>query len=56
MVSVVFFKKIFVYFWLSGVFTAARAFLLVGESGGHVLAVVHELLIVVAALVAENGL
>ena len=46
----------FVYFWLCGVFTAARAFLLVGESGGHALAVGHELLIVVAALVAEHGL
>ena len=33
-----------------------RAFFLVGESGGYALAAVHELLIVVACLVAEHGL
>ena len=46
------FLIVFIYFWLSWVFTAAWAF----PQLWRVAVVVHELLIAVVFLVAEQGL
>ena len=47
---------LFIYFWLCGVFVAARGLSLVVASGGYSLFAVCGLLIVVASLVAEHRL
>ena len=46
---------LFIYFWLSWVFVAARGLSLVALSGGY-FSLVHGLLIAVASLVAEHRL
>ena len=43
------------FFWLRWVFIAAQGLSLVAVSRGYSLAVVHRLLIVVAALITEHG-
>ena len=50
-----YFKNLFIYFWLHWVFVAVRGLSLVAVSGGYSVAV-RELLIAVASLVAEHGL
>ena len=53
-----FFKNyfiLFIYFCLCWVFVAMHGLSLVAASGGLLFIVVHELLIVVASLVAEHG-
>ena len=46
----------YLFFWLSWVFVAARGLSLVAASGGLLFVVVGGFLIVVASLVAEHGL
>ena len=47
---------LFIYLWLCWVFVAVWAFFLVALSSGYCLVVLHGLLIVMASLVAEDGL
>jgi len=53
---IIFFKKLFIYFWLCWVFIAAQAFLQSVASRGYSLAAVLGLLTVVPSLVEEHGL
>lgn len=53
--SVLNFKKIFVYLWLCWIFIAAIGFSVVTAGGGYSLVVVHGLLIEVASFVVERG-
>ena len=48
-------KKLFIYFWLCWVFTAAQVLSPVAESKGYSLVAVYGLLIMVVSPVVQHG-
>ena len=51
-----YFFKLFIYFWLCCIFTAARGFFKLRLGGGYSLGTMSRLLIAVASLVAKHRL